>query len=669
MGDVYLAEDPQIERPLAIKTVKVAEGRPEEIEDRKRRLLREAKTAGRLIHPHVVTLFDASEAEGVLFLAFEYVKGQDLSQRQQQSPPLTLGAVLRIVRETAEALDFAHHNGIVHRDVKPSNILLDAQERVKVSDFGIAKLVGQATELTMTGSVVGSPFYLSPEQVRGEELDGRSDLFSLGVVLYELLGHRRPFAAESLTTLVYQILHQEPAPLASLRADLAPRLEGLVRRLMAKERDARCANAREVVDEIATLERELPREALAAPAAADLDSTRLLQGAEAQATAPTAVRPPAPPSTPAPVPPPGAAPAVPAAAPTSASGKRAPLALLLVVGIVVLGGLGVAGWLLLGRAPSPPSAESSATVVPPAGGVGGRPGVERPREEPPASEPRREPVPIRASPEPAPPAAPASERPGDAGREPAGGPAVTRPPAAESPAPETSRPAARPPVAPPASEPAARVAAAPEPPAAAPEPAPSAAALPEFEREMNTGLVLAFRAQPGDTFVTLRELSERRGTLLGRAADYSGQGREARSYTLPGPGTYLLTFKRDGMDDYRVLVRAASGGPGLSPVSVVMGRRRAAGASTASLETYRAREAVGLRVEPESATVVVDGVERGPARDFTGGLGRGRWLKLDPGTHRIELVASGHRTLAIAVEVTPGAAEERLPIKLRLERE
>ena len=225
MGDVYLAEDPQIERRLAIKTVRVADGRPAEVEDRKRRLLREAKAAGRIVHPHVTTLFDAGEADGLLYLAFEFVDGADLAQRIEQLPPLSLGQVLRIVRETALALDAAHQHGIVHRDIKPSNILLDRQGRVKVADFGIARVAGQATELTMTGSVVGSPHYLSPEQVRGDELDGRTDVFSLGVVLYELIGRQRPFNGETLTTLVYQILHKEPEPIPDLRTGLNPRVE------------------------------------------------------------------------------------------------------------------------------------------------------------------------------------------------------------------------------------------------------------------------------------------------------------------------------------------------------------------------------------------------------------------------------------------------------------
>ena len=159
MGEVYLAEDPQIDRRLAIKTVRLV-GRPQEIEDRKKRLLREARAAGRLLHPNVVTLFDAGEAEGLLYLAFEYVEGTDLAARLEQGhggERMSLREVLRVVRQAAEALDYAHNQGIVHRDIKPSNILLDRAGRVKVADFGIAKMAGQSTELTMAGSVMGEP--------------------------------------------------------------------------------------------------------------------------------------------------------------------------------------------------------------------------------------------------------------------------------------------------------------------------------------------------------------------------------------------------------------------------------------------------------------------------------------------------------------------------------
>ena len=365
MGDVYLAEDPQIERQLAIKTVRVAEGKPEDVEDRKRRLLREAKAAGRMIHPHVVTLFDAGEAEGVLYLAFEFVGGSDLAQRMEMDPPLTLGEVLRIVREAADALEFAHRQGIVHRDIKPANIMLDVHGRVKVADFGIAKVVGQATELTMTGSVVGSPHYLSPEQVRGEELDGRTDVFSLGVVLYELLGNRRPFQGESLTTLVYQILHQEPPPIPQLRPDLAPYFDSLVRRMMAKDRELRFASAGALAAEIATLERDLGPERLAqrveAPDTAT-QGTRMMAatGPAAVATSPSQTSSPtayAPPPTSGARTPTAAAPLPASASHAAPARKRSALPIVLaVVAVLVIGG-GIGLYLLLGKLlfkPKPP---------------------------------------------------------------------------------------------------------------------------------------------------------------------------------------------------------------------------------------------------------------------------------------------------------------------------
>jgi tRNA A-37 threonylcarbamoyl transferase component Bud32 len=277
MGEVYLAEDPHIERKLAIKTVRLAGGRPQDIEDRKRRLLREARAAGRLLHPNVVTLFDTGEQDGVLYLAFEFVEGRDLASRIEEGPPPSLGEVLRVIGQVADALDYAHRQGIVHRDIKPSNILLDTTGRVKVADFGIAKVAGQNTELTVVGSVMGSPQYLSPEQIRGEELDGRSDIFSLGVVLYELLSGRRPFDGETITTLVYQILHKDPS-ISELRT-VPLRLDQLLHRMLAKDREGRVATAEMVAEELAAIGRELPAAVLAAPAAAvtqELDATRVM---------------------------------------------------------------------------------------------------------------------------------------------------------------------------------------------------------------------------------------------------------------------------------------------------------------------------------------------------------------------------------------------------------
>jgi eukaryotic-like serine/threonine-protein kinase len=317
MGEVYLARDPQIDRPLAVKTLRLVGVRDEEVAERKERLLREARTAGRLIHPHIVTLFDAGEQEGVLFLAFEYVPGEDLSHRLRRGP-LPVGEALRLAREACEGLGHAHRAGIVHRDVKPSNLMLDADGRVKISDFGIAKMAGQGTELTISGAVMGSPHYLSPEQVRGEELDGRSDLFSLGIVLYEMLTGRRPFEGETISTLVFQILGTEPPPLPALRPGLAPRLPALLGRMLAKDRAQRVSDAQAAVEEIAALERALSEELLgqaATATAAPTDATVAMDSGSLAAQAAGEGG-----EAPAPAPPPGQEEAV---WPVDASGPAA----------------------------------------------------------------------------------------------------------------------------------------------------------------------------------------------------------------------------------------------------------------------------------------------------------------------------------------------------------
>jgi len=369
MGEVYLAEDPHIERRLAIKTVRLAGGRPQDIEDRKKRLLREARAAGRLLHPNVVTLFDTGEQDGVLFLAFEFVEGCDLASRLETGEPPTLREVLRIARQAAEALDYAHRQGIVHRDIKPSNILIDTAGHVKVADFGIAKVAGQNTELTIAGSVMGSPQYLSPEQIRGDELDGRSDVFSLGVVLYELLSGRRPFDGETITTLVYQILHKDPA-ISELRS-VPLRLEQLLHHMLAKDREDRLATAGLVAEELAAIERNLPEATLAAPAApagASLDVTRVLSSRSLAEAAPpdvpageSATNPAAPPAFAArpvaPAPPGAMAAAV--ASSAAAGGRAATAAAPLPAPIPPAGALGPHPQAAAAASPPPPVRRSS----------------------------------------------------------------------------------------------------------------------------------------------------------------------------------------------------------------------------------------------------------------------------------------------------------------------
>ena len=250
MGNVYLAIDPEIERAVAIKIVRADltdDDRREEVETR---FLREAKIAGRLQHPNIVTIYDVGRDAGRTFIAMEYVEGRPLSRMIRPDVPLTHAQRLVIARQTAEALAHAHERQVVHRDVKPGNILIRKDGVVKVSDFGIGKLLTGGADVTRTGMMVGSPSYMSPEQIRGDTLDGRSDIFSLGVVLYEMFTGTRPFPGDSVTSLVYQILHTEPRDPVAIRPDLPPMMTRIVKRALAKKREDRYANARELMRDL-----------------------------------------------------------------------------------------------------------------------------------------------------------------------------------------------------------------------------------------------------------------------------------------------------------------------------------------------------------------------------------------------------------------------------------
>ena len=679
MGEVYLAEDPHIERKLAIKTVRLV-GRPQEVDDRKKRLLREARAAGRLLHPNVVTLFDAGEAEGLLYLAFEFVEGTDLASCLEKGA-LSLREVLRIVHQAADALHYAHGQGIVHRDIKPSNILLDPRGRVKVADFGIAKMAGQSTELTMAGSVMGSPQYLSPEQIRGEDLDGRSDIFSLGVVLYELLSGNRPFSGETITTLVYQILHKEPPRISDLRA-VPPRLEALLGRMLAKDRDERLATAAEVAGELAAIETELSDETLAAPAGSDeLARTFILPRRAGSTTAPSL--PPVPPPPPAfaaptapltqapatiPPPPPSPLPATTAGTPPrSASGARLwiPIAAVVVLVVALAAAWGL--WTMrktdapaemqtaeAGRdagAPSPSTGPAGSppvpvSVVPPPGATTAEP-------SPPVVQERVSPLQTRSEPQPV--LAPQEREPRVQAP-----PVEAPPPSRREPVPSPSRENPRPTVPGPAVAPAP----APETPAAdeeaAPsEPAPSASPrLPDADQTLRTGLEVAFRVAPQDAHILVD------GRVIGQAREWSGQ-KGARTYTFPGPGAYLVKIRKPGMKDYQIAVEAGATG-GVTPVAARLQPLPAAEVETTDLETIRVRQAVAFEVRPPLAMVLVDGQVMGPARKFSGGLGRRGWLELPPGTHRVSIAAPGFRRKDLRVEVTAGAEKERERVELTL---
>ena len=265
MGVVYLAQDPHIERPVAVKTLR-SDGDKERAAEIESRFLKEAKLSGRLQHPSIVTIYEFGRDGDTVYIAMEYVDGQSLSRFVADRPALTVGERVALVKDVARALQHAHERGVVHRDIKPGNILVTKDRAVKVADFGIGKLLsGASTDLTRTGTMIGSPAYMSPEQIRGEKIDGRSDFFSLGVVLFELVAGARPFPGDSITTLVYQILHTEPRDPLSLKADLAPAAREVFARLLAKQPGDRPSNANEFIREIDRLASEFAETQVTAP--------------------------------------------------------------------------------------------------------------------------------------------------------------------------------------------------------------------------------------------------------------------------------------------------------------------------------------------------------------------------------------------------------------------
>src|SRR5215472_6710385 len=199
------------------------------------RFVREAQTAGILSHPNIVTIHDIGEDTDTQtsFIAMEYIEGKNLKTLLAEKAHFSYDQIADIIAQVAEAIDYAHRKGIIHRDIKPANIIITTDEKVKITDFGIAKVA--SSNLTTTGQFLGTPNYMSPEQVSGAPIDGRSDIFSLGVVLYELLTRKKPFSGDNLTAISYKIVHEDFTPPAELSADVPPEFNPIVARAMAKD--------------------------------------------------------------------------------------------------------------------------------------------------------------------------------------------------------------------------------------------------------------------------------------------------------------------------------------------------------------------------------------------------------------------------------------------------
>ena len=262
MGEVYLARDPRLDRTVALKIL------PEELAadaDRMQRFTREAKAASALNHPNVATIYDVGESDGISFIVMEHVEGETLLARisRRMTPP----EVVDIAVQAADALDLAHAKGITHRDIKPANLMLTHRGNVKVLDFGVAKLArhdegslnGDWTvePVTAVGSVVGSAPYMSPEQIVGGDVDSRSDVFSLGVVIYEMATGQLPFSGSTRAEMKDRILHAAPETMMRLNPDIPPELERITLKCLDKRRDGRYQSARELLTDLWPLKRQL----------------------------------------------------------------------------------------------------------------------------------------------------------------------------------------------------------------------------------------------------------------------------------------------------------------------------------------------------------------------------------------------------------------------------
>lgn len=260
MGVVYLGNDPKIARQVAIKTLNYHAFQGDQLQELKERFFREAEAAGRLDHPNIVTVYDVGEETDLAYIAMDYVEGDAVSAFARPQHLLSVADVYRLIAAVADALDYAHQHHIVHRDIKPGNIMYNRHTKVvKVADFGIARITDDSR--TKTGDVLGSPVYMSPEQMKGAKVSGATDIYSLGATFYQLLTGQLPFTSDSLANLAYQIVNKKPQSVRDIRKQLPASAVRLVNKAMHKDPAKRFATAGEMAAAIRkSMARDFPRE-------------------------------------------------------------------------------------------------------------------------------------------------------------------------------------------------------------------------------------------------------------------------------------------------------------------------------------------------------------------------------------------------------------------------
>src|SRR6266571_4696931 len=338
-GTVYKAKDKILGRMVAIKTIRLeglAASGGAGLEELMDRFKREAMVSAQLKHPNIVTIYDIGDSEGMSYIAMEFIDGVGLDRVIAGAGRLSVERAASLAAQVADALDFAHKHNVVHRDIKPANIMVEAGDRVKVTDFGIAKVTDSGEHLTMTGSLLGTPSYMSPEQARGGQIDGRSDLFSLGCVIYEMLAGRKAFRGESITALIFKIITEEPPNIRDLDPDVPDEIVRIIAKAISKAPEARYQTGRELAEDLLALTKAAstptirqvetptaPGRVLSPTAAPTLASPPTLS------SSPTAIGRAAPPTQVAAVPPtqlvppPGPRPAAPSPAPPRAASRSA----------------------------------------------------------------------------------------------------------------------------------------------------------------------------------------------------------------------------------------------------------------------------------------------------------------------------------------------------------